>query len=63
MCQALEEWMEENITKGMRLKLKQLIQRKLAKGKDAAEIAEILEEDEQVIRDLIREMQEEEKSA
>ena len=43
--------------KGEEKKLKELIQKKLAKGKTIPEIAEILEEDEDTIRRLAEEME------
>ena len=75
MCRALEELKQEGVQEGMDrgiqigiqtgmergalLKLKQLTQTRLAKGKTAAQIAEDLEESEQVIQRLIKEINKE----
>ena len=72
MCRALEELKQEGVREGIQigirtgmergalLKLKQQTQMKLEKGKSAAQIAEDLEESEQVIRRLIKEIIKEE---
>lgn len=48
---------EEGIEIGEKKKLRELIQKKLAKGKTLAEIADALEENEEVIQALIKEME------
>ena len=53
---AYEEGKEDGIHEGGRLKLKELVKRKLAKGKSAEEIAEALEEDLTLIKELIEEI-------
>ena len=55
MCKALEELKQE----GAREKLKQIIRKKLAKGRTVKEIADALEENENVIQELIGEIQKE----
>ena len=55
MCKALEELKQE----GAREKLKQIIRKKLAKGNTVKEIADALEENENVIQELIGEIQKE----
>lgn len=56
MCKALEEIFEDGIEKGADGKLKELISRKLQKGKDPETIAEELEDSVDTIRRLIQEM-------
>ena len=55
MCKALEELKQE----GAREKLKQIIRKKLAKGSTVKEMADALEENENVIQELIGEIQKE----
>ena len=50
---------EEGIKKGKQELLERLIQKKLVKGKSISEISEELEEEEDVIAQMIREMGEE----
>lgn len=59
MCKALEELKQEGAREGVREKLKQIIRKKLAKGNTVKEIADALEENEQVIQELIGEIQKE----
>ena len=54
-----EEGREEGIKKGKQELLERLIQKKLVKGKSISEISEELEEEEDVIAQMIREMGEE----
>ena len=54
-----EEGREEGIKKGKQELLERLIQKKLVKGKSISEISEKLEEEEDVIAQMIREMGEE----
>ncbi|MDO4312867.1 MAG: hypothetical protein Q4C52_07265 [Eubacteriales bacterium] len=54
-----EEGREEGRREGADYKLKELIKKKLAKGKSVEEIADALEETEEVIRQLISELKEE----
>ena len=55
--EGLLEGRAEGRTEGARNKLKDLIKKKLEKGKSIEEIADALEETEAVIQELIKEMQ------
>ena len=50
------EGIEEGIKRGKQELLKRLVQKKFVKGKSISEIAEELEEEEAVIKEIIREM-------
>lgn len=52
-----EEFLEDGVIKGRSDHTKELISKKLAKGFDIPQIADMLEEDEDTIRKLIEEMQ------
>lgn len=53
---------EEGREEGIRAKLKELVGKKLKKGKTAEEIADMLEEEPQVIKELIKEIEKEGRS-
>lgn len=60
MCKGMEDWLnrreEEGVSKGVHGKLRELVEKKLKKGKSIAEIADALEEDEETIQELIDEI-------
>ena len=56
--QGVQQGLQQGLDQGQRNKLLQLIEKKLAKGKSIAQIAEDLEESESVIEELIKEMDE-----
>ncbi len=58
-ARGLEEGRAEGRAEGARLKLKELIQRKLVKGKTVEEIADILEEDVELVNSIKMELEEE----
>ena len=53
----LEIGIEHGMQKGLQQKLKELVEKKLKKGFSIAEIAELLEEPEEKIREIIEELQ------
>ena len=57
--QEREDAWEDGLAEGERIKLKELIRKKLAKGKSVSEIADILEEEEKTIQELIDELNKE----
>ena len=54
----IEQGVEQGIKQGRRETLLELTRRKLEKGMGAEKIADLLEEDQEVIRELAREIQE-----
>lgn len=58
MCKALEELEQQCIESGKKEMVRQLIRKKLDKGKNIAEIADDLEEDESTIEQILSEMPE-----
>jgi len=56
MCKAIDDMLKERWEKGKKDQLKQLIEKKLAKGKSVEVIADELEEEREVIEKLIAEM-------
>lgn len=54
--QAWEEGRETGLAEGEKNKLKELIQKKLQKGKTPAQIADELEEEQTIIEELIKDM-------
>lgn len=59
----MQAWEEKYYEReGIREKLKELVGKKLKKGKTAEEIADMLEEDPQVIKELIKEIEKEGRS-
>ena len=57
--QEREDAWEDGRAEGERIKLKELVRKKLAKGKSVSEIADILEEEEKTIQEIIDELNEE----
>lgn len=53
MCKALEDLYREGEEKGRENALRGIIEKKLEKGYSISEIADILEEDESVIKSII----------
>ena len=56
MCKALEDMCQHAEEKGSKLKLKELVEKKVKKGCSVAEIADMLEEDMEVIAALVKEI-------
>ena len=56
MCKALEDMCQHAEEKGSKLKLKELVEKKVKKGCSVAEIADMLEEDTEVIAALVKEI-------
>ena len=57
--QEREDAWKDGLAEGERIKLKEQIRKKLAKGKSVSEIADILEEEEKTIQELIDELKKE----
>ena len=55
----LNDEREEGLQEGRFLKLKEQVEKKLAKGCSIEDIADMLEEDIEVIKDIVAELQEE----
>ena len=57
MCKALQDLYVEGVERGIEQKLFEWVKKKLAKGKNVAEIADELEESEEKIQEIIKQIQ------
>ena len=57
MCKALEDMCQHAEEKGGKLKLKELVEKKVKKGCSVQEIADMLEEDVEVIAKIVKEIE------